>query len=175
VNKVLKVWNWMEKFIVGLLALSATAIAFYAAVMRYTLEKPPDWGEEMATYLLIWAVFIAASTLAGEKGHVAATLLVERFPFKTRRILAILNGLLAMGFCILICILGYKIVAYAFLADQRSLTALRLPLWIPYLSVASGCTLVAIRYGIRIYRLLFFFTPSEIMESHEMSREDKLT
>lgn len=172
-NKLLKGWNWVEKFVIGLLAFFATALAFYGVLMRYIFKIPLDWGEEVIVYMIIWAVFISASLLAEEKGHVAATLLVERFSLKTRRTLAIFNGFLAIGFCVLIAIFGYKIVGQAFLKDERSLTALRFPVWIPYLSVALGCSLVAMKYVIRVYRLLFLFDPSEVLETHELSREEK--
>jgi C4-dicarboxylate transporter DctQ subunit len=170
---ILRGWNWTEKFIVGLLAFSATCLAFYTVIMRYFFKSPPEWGEQVIIYMIIWAVFINASTLAEERGHVAATLLVERFPMKTRRFLAVFNGLVAFGFCLLVSIYGYRIVAITYINDERSLTALRFPLWIPYLSVAAGCTLVALRYVRRVYRLLFRFDTGEIMETHELSREEK--
>ena len=163
----------MEKFIVGLLAFSATLIAFYGVITRYIFRRPPDWAEEIVIYLIIWSVFITASILAAEKGHVAATLIVERFPLKTRRYLAVFNGLVALGFCVAVSFLGYKIVSATYVNDERSLTALRFPVWIPYLSVAAGCTLVALRYALRVYRLVFSFQPSEILETHELSREEK--
>jgi C4-dicarboxylate transporter DctQ subunit len=165
-------WTRTEKFIVGVLAVSATLVAFYGTITRYIFRKPPDWAEEIVIYLIIWAVFITASILAEERGHVAATLLVERFTLKTRRYLAVFNGLVALGFCAVVSIFGYQIVSAAYMNDERSLTALRFPVWIPYLSVAAGCTLVALRYALRVYRLVFFFQPSEIMETHELSREE---
>jgi C4-dicarboxylate transporter DctQ subunit len=164
-------WTRVEKFIVGLLTLSATLIAFYGVITRYVFHNPPDWAEEICIYMIIWAVFITASTLAEEKGHVAATLIVEKFPMKTRRYLAVFNGVVALAFCVAVAYLGFKIVSAAYLNDERSVSALRFPVWIPYLSVATGCTLVALRYAIRVYRLVFSFQPSEILETHELSRE----
>ena len=61
----------------------------------------------------------------------------------------------------------------AYIYDERSLTGLRFPLWSTYLAVAAGCTLVGLRYIIRIYRLIFRFEESEILETHEMSREER--
>lgn len=171
-DKILKRWNFLEKLLVGILALGATGISFYAALMRYAFKKAPDWGEEMATYLLIWAVFITASILAEERGHVVASLLVEWLPLRIRRVLAIFNALLAIGFCLLVSFFGYKLVFHALAIDQRSLSALRLPLWITYLSVSTGCTLIIIKYAIRVYKLIFQFQSKEILEVHEMSRED---
>jgi len=172
VGKIVGVWNRIETILVGVLAGAAVAIAFYGVIMRYIFRAPPHWTEEICIYLIIWAVFLVASTLAEEKGHVAATLLLERFPLKVRRILNVLNGILALGFCWIVGWYGFLIVLKAFGSDHRSPTALRFPLWIAYLSVAAGCTLVGMRYGMRIYRLLFKFQVSEIMETHEMSREE---
>jgi C4-dicarboxylate transporter DctQ subunit len=167
VNRILGGWNQVEKFLVGLLALASVASAFYGVVMRYVFQMTPDWIEEIVIYMVIWAVFLVASTLVEERGHVAATLLVERFPLRTRRFLAMFNAILAFAFCLLIVIFGFHIVGDALLKDARSVTSLRFPLWIPYLSVVVGCALVTIRYIIRIHRLLFHFEISQILEEHE--------
>jgi C4-dicarboxylate transporter DctQ subunit len=172
VNKIVGGWNRVEKFLFGLIGLAAVASAFYGVIMRYVFHAAPYWTEEICIYMIIWAVFIAASTLAEERGHVAATLIVERFSMQVRRILAIFNGILTLGFCGIISWYGFLIVLQTYACGERSPTALRFPLWISYLSVATGCTLVSIRYLIRIYRLLFQFQTSEILESHEMGREE---
>lgn len=171
-HRIVGVWNQVEKFLVGLLALTAVSFSFYGVIMRYSLQTAPDWIEEIVIYMIIWSVFLIASTLAEEKGHVSATLLVERFPLKVRRILAVFNGILSLGFCGVISWYGVRIVVQTYILNERSVTSLRFPLWISYLSVATGCTLVGIRYGIRIYRLLYKFQTADIIESHEMSREE---
>ena len=170
-NKIVGRWNRVEGFLFGFLNLAALASAFYGVIMRYLFRAPPYWTEEVCLYMIIWAVFISASSLAEERGHVAATLLVERFPVQVRRILAVFNGIVCMGFCAIIGWYGFQIVWQTYACDQRSSTAVRFPLWIAYLSVAAGCLLVGIRYGLRIYRLLFRFQESDILETHEMSRE----
>jgi C4-dicarboxylate transporter DctQ subunit len=160
----------VEKFIVGILAISSVLIAFWGTISRYLLRNPPDWAEEIVVYLIIWAGFICASTLAAQKGHVAATLLVERFPMKARRYLAVFNGLAILVFCAIISFLGFKIVSSAYAYDERSLTALRFPLWIPYLSVPIGCSLVFVRYVLHLLRVMFSYQPSEILEVHELDK-----
>ena len=167
-------WNQAEGFLFGFLNLAALAAAFYGVIMRYVFHAPPYWTEEVCLYLIIWAVFIAASTLAEERGHVAATLLVERLPMQVRRILATFSAIICMGFCGFICWYGFQIVWQTYACAQRSSTALRFPLWIAYLAVAAGCLLVGIRYVLRIYRLLFRFQRSDILEAHEMSQEGVL-
>ena len=164
-------WNQVEKTLFGFLNLAALAAAFYGVILRYVFHAAPYWTEEVCIYLIIWAVFLSASTLAQEKGHVGATLLVERFPVQVRRILAVFNGMVCLGFCGIICWYGFQIVWMTYACSQKSSSALRFPLWIAYLAVALGCLLIGIRYTQRIYRLLFRFQKREILENHEMSRE----
>ena len=170
-NNILRQWNRVEQFLFGLLALAALACAFYGVLMRYLFEAPPHWNEEFSIYLIIWAVFITASTLAAENGHVAATLLIEHFPIPVRRVLAVINKFLILGFCLVITWNGFQMVLESYLMDQRSPTALRFPFWIAYLSVTTGCFLISLRSIIQIYRLVFRFQKSDILEGHEMSRE----
>lgn len=171
---LLKAWNWTEKFLTGLLAFLALILAFYGVVMRYVFNSAPEWTDEIIMYLIIWTVFIISSTLAEERGHVGATFVVERFPPKVLRVVEIFTGLLALSFCVLICIGGYQIIYVAYVTEERSLTSLRIPLWIAYLAIPFGGTLIAGRYIKRLYRLLFRFDPSELLGTHEMSHQAQL-
>ncbi len=170
-DKVLKFWNALEKYFVGVVALTATLLAFWGVVARYSFAYSPDWLEEFVVYMIIWSVFIVASTVAEERGHVGATFLVEKLPPTRRRLVEILTALLSLTFCVLICYWGYQIVHVAYITDERSSTIMRYPLWGCYLSLPVGMTLVAARYLKRIYRLVFRFSRSDLLEHHEMSRE----
>ncbi len=169
-EKFLRAWNWMEKFLVGLLAFLATIFTFYSVIMRYGFNFSPEWVEETVMYMIIWSVFIISSTLAEERGHVGASFVVERFPPKARRVVEAFTALLALAFCALICYWGFQIVHLAYVTDERSLTSMRYPLWGAYLSVPVGATLILGRYIKRFYRLLFRFDPSDLLETHEMKR-----
>lgn len=170
-DKIIKQWNKIEGFTFGFLNIAALGVVFYGVVLRYVFQAPPFWTEEVAIYLIIWAVYITASTLAEEKGHVGATLIIERLPVKVRRIIAIFNGFVCLVFCSVISWYGFQIVWQTYECGQKSSTALRFPLWIAYLSVTVGCLLVSMRYSMRIWRLIFRFKKSIILEKHEVSRE----
>lgn len=169
-GEFLKGWNWTEKYIVGLLGLITIILAFTNTVLRYVFSYSPEWMEEIIVYLIIWAAFLIASTLVEERRHVGATFLVEHLPPKMHRIVEVITSILALGFCILVLFLGYKIVHITYVTDERSLTSMRYPLWIFYLALPVGLTLITARYVKRIYRLLFRFDLSELREGDEMSR-----
>lgn len=173
-KNLLKTWNWLEKTLVGVLAFAATMCIFYGVIMRYVFSRSPEWVEEVVIYMIIWAVFIMASTLVEERGHVGATFIVQRFPLLLRRVIEIITGILALGFCVLVSYWGYQVVQVTYLMDERSVTSLRFPLWIAYLSVPAGATLIICRYVKRIYRLVFRFHMTDLQETHEMSRSQEL-
>ncbi|MBW1999643.1 MAG: TRAP transporter small permease [Deltaproteobacteria bacterium] len=172
-GNLVKSWNTTEKLIVGVLSLVATIFAFSSTVLRYCFNYSPEWLEEVIIYLIIWSVFIIASSLAEERRHVSATFLVEHLQPKVRRVVEIITGFLVLGFCILVCFWGYQIVHIAYITDERSLTSSRYPLWIIYLSLPVGLTLVSIRYLRRLYKLLFRFQSVDLLDSHEMTRSDR--
>ena len=157
-------------FLVGVLTFFATMFTFYGVITRYGFSFSPEWIEETVMNMLIWAIFIVASTLVEERGHVGATFIVEKLPPKARRISEIFTGLLALIFCILICYWGFQIVHLAYVTDERSLTSMRYPLWGFYLAVPAGATLIVCRYARRLYRLIFRFDLSDLRETHEMAR-----
>lgn len=170
-KNIIEKWNQVENFLVGFLAIAAVLFVFYGMLGRYVLRAAPDWIEEAAIYMLIWSVYLVASILVAENGHVGATFFVEHFPLKVRRTLEIFISILALGFCVIVIWYGLQIVFQIYIAGQKSSTSLRFPLWIPYLAVPVGYILVGMRYMIRMYRLIFKFQVSEIIASHEMSRE----
>ncbi|OPY90305.1 MAG: Tripartite ATP-independent periplasmic transporter [Syntrophaceae bacterium PtaU1.Bin231] len=170
-DQFVKKWNQIELFLVGVLTLTALTGVVYATFGRYVLRSPSDWPEEVIVYMIIGAVFLAASSLVDRNGHVAATLVVERFPMNVRRVLAVFNAVVALVFCAVVLWYGINIVMLNYNANQLSNTSLRFPLWIPYLSIPTGCFLMTMRYLIRLWRLLFRFQMSDILEHHEMSRE----
>lgn len=169
-KKLVKAWNWLEQFLVGVLAFSAIIVTLYSVFMRYVLNNAPEWVEEIVTYMIIMAVYIIASTLAEERGHVGATFIVDRFPKKYRRIIEIINGALSLIFFLVVMYLGVKIIRVTLMTGESSMSSMRFPMWITYLSVPLGASLLSLRSIKRLYRLLFRFTPEDLKESHELSR-----
>jgi len=106
VNNIIKRWNWVEKTLVGILIFSATLISFYTVMTRYCSTILPT-GRGSDHLPIIW-VFLSLQPAGREREHVAATLLVERFPSKCADswLFSTPPGLC---FCVLIFIFGLKL------------------------------------------------------------------
>jgi C4-dicarboxylate transporter, DctQ subunit len=174
-SKTLRVWDALELYLTGLLALLAVAAAFYQVILRYFFNRAPEWAEESVLYLIIWAVFIIASKLVREDRHVGADFIVQKLPPNIQRGVSVGTSILALLFCIFVVIYGTQIVTVALGIDERSTTRLRFPLWIAYLSVPFGCTLISLSYVYRLYLLIFKFETTMVSQAGHEDKRAKIT
>ncbi|MCC7166326.1 MAG: TRAP transporter small permease [Rhodospirillales bacterium] len=168
---MLALWNTVERWLVGVLAGAALALAFYAMTMRYVAPRlSPDWSDEVVIFLILWAVFLAGSALVREERHVRADLVVRLLAPAQQRWIEAVNSLAALIFCALLAGWGWAATEDARLLGERTVSTLHLPMWIYYLCLPTGCALMTLRYGQRLYRLLFAHEPDAFLgreRSHE--------
>lgn len=158
-EQLLKSWDAFEIYASGVLATVALSFAFYQVIMRYAFNNAPEWAEESVLYLIIWSVLIIASKLVRDNEHIGADLLLRALPKKYERYLEIGIALMAIAFCIFVIYYGFKIVSITYAMDERSTTRLRFPMWIAYLAIPSGTSLICFSYVYRIYSLIFSRRP----------------
>ena len=168
-QKLLNTWGRLEEFFVGLFTFAAAMITLYAVFMRYVMRAAPEWSEEVAIYLIIYAVYIVSSTLQEERGHVGATFFIELFPLPVRRWVEVITTVIGLIFSVIIVYYGIYIVHATFSMGEVSETSLRFPLWISYAAVPFGIALLTLRLIRRLWFLLFRFSP-DLLEGEFDSR-----
>ena len=99
VARILAVWDWVERIVVGLLGAVALGIAVVQVFGRYiTPAHAINWGEEVIVYIAVWAVMIAGSQLARTDGHVRPDLVLRLLPPGAQRWVEMFNCVVAIGF-----------------------------------------------------------------------------
>lgn len=160
-SRILVVWDLIEETLVGLLGLLALAIGVWQVAGRYLVPgRSISYGEEVAVYLIVWAIMIVASQLVRRDGHVRPDLVLRMIPARAQRFVEAGNCLLGFGFSAGLAWYGWQIVETALLIDEHSSTDLQFPMWIYYLSLPAGAGLMAVRYLIRFLRFTIFHDPS---------------
>jgi len=82
---------------VAILCFTAMFAGFILqVVMRYGLNSPLDWTQELCVVLYLFGVFWTAAFLLRERDHVAFTVLYDLAPSRVQRIMAAI-GALAIG------------------------------------------------------------------------------
>ncbi|GKX54778.1 hypothetical protein SOASR030_08900 [Leminorella grimontii] len=95
----------------GLLILTLglmSAFIIIQVVMRYVFQSSLAWSEEFIRWLFVWFIWIGISYGFKLKKHVSIPLIVDLFPDKIRKGIAIFTQLSMAVFFIFLCYYSYK-------------------------------------------------------------------
>ena len=161
---MLDAWNRIERLLTGLFGLAALAIGTYAVIGRYVDQRIAfTYGEEVVVYLMVGAVFLAASQLVRTDGHVRPDIFLRLLSPQGQRRVESFNCCVAILFCAGLAWYGWQIVTTSYGLDERSETGLQFPMWIYYAALPAGGGLMTLRYASRLYRYLFRFDPQKMV------------
>ena len=171
-TRILAVWDWVERIIIGVLGAAALGIAVVQVFGRYiTPAHSITWGEEVIVYIAVWAVMIAGSQLVSTDGHVRPDLVLRLLRPGAQRWVEICNCIVAIGFTFGMVWYGWQVVDTAQMLDQRSSSDLQFPLWIYYAALPTGGLLMLMRYVIRLLRYAFLFDPATMTVGRAIAHE----
>ena len=127
----------VERVIAMILIAAMTLVIAAAVVFRYFFHAPLFWANEASIFMMAWITFIGGSLGLKYKSQASITFLVDRLSIKGKRILAIVSYIIILIFMAILLYLSYE---WVFLASDQKSTSMRIPMWIPYLSVPVGLT-----------------------------------
>lgn len=161
----MKVLNFIESALSGILFLLGIGISLYSVFMRYVMGASQSWATEVYTMLLVWAIFIGFSTALKEDKHIAIELFYDRFGPTMKKVSQAIIFLIGIGFSIFIIWTGFNMVLTAY--DQQIKTIdLGFPIWINYLIMPIAGVLLLIRFCEKAYR--YFVKHEEITHGGDL-------
>lgn len=84
--------------LVGVLLFATMFGAFLLqVVMRYAVNRPLGWTEELSLVAYVWGIFWACAFMAGRREHVAFDLLYAGLPDRGKRLCAVAGTVLVGG------------------------------------------------------------------------------
>ena len=119
----------LEKVIMIPLFLIGMVISLYGVIMRYILNNPIHWIEEIFALTLVWSIFIGFSTALKSDNHIALDLLYSILPKKIQSLLDLIGYAIGIMFSSFFIYYGLLMVIEAYKIGGVSLDA-QLPLWI---------------------------------------------
>jgi TRAP-type C4-dicarboxylate transport system permease small subunit len=130
---------------IALAAIAIIASMFlivYSVVMRYALNQPVAWVDELVGYLLVATVMLAAADTLLEGEHIAVDIVTERLSSRGRRF-TLLGGLVAVAAsAVLLAVEGVDMVRFSKMVGLMSNGYMAVPMWIPQLLVPIGAVLM---------------------------------
>jgi TRAP-type C4-dicarboxylate transport system permease small subunit len=130
----------------ALLIALAVLVICDIVVERFILGLTTIWQIDVVTYSIVGATFVGSSYVLMTRGHVNVDILPLHLGPRARYWLALITGLLALAFCIVIFVLCTAYWYEAYSERWLSNTVWRARLWIPYLSLPIGLGLLILQY-----------------------------
>lgn len=152
INKVL---DHLEEWLIAFLIAAATLLIFVAVVHRYLAGVPYvqdymvrinlSWAQELCIFMFVWMAKFGAAYGVRTGIHVGVDVVLRKLkgrPYQALVLFGLLAGALFTG---TIAALGGNFVWHMAHTDQTS-SDLEVPMWIAYLCVPLGSSLMSYRF-----------------------------
>jgi len=151
---VSKIMKGLDRFLfvaIGFLLAAMVVDVAIQAFFRYVIENPPTWTEELARFLFAWQIFLGAGLAFGRGSHIVVDALLMVLPSGGRRLLAVVTGVIALGFLAVLIWLGIRMVQ---LTSDTYSTAMHLNMGVVYASLPFGAAISAMYVVIHLVNVV---------------------
>lgn len=148
-----KLWGYLEEILAGFFFVVGIALIFYGVVMRYALNDPQAWVEELARYSIIWGTFLGFGLALRHNQHIQVDILYDKLKPSMKRILDLVATGLSIIFCIIYTYYGFVLVENRFSSGMVSLD-IGIPMWVVYLVLPLSGVLFLARFIERLVNIL---------------------
>ena len=144
----------LDLVISGIALIVLIILTFLGSLMRYIINKPIIWQEEVQIGLAIWVIFFGASAAFRYSNHIAIDMIVDMFPKNIQKIIEVLIAIVTISVLFFMLINGKNLVLQ-FIKTNRSTNILHIPSQYIYSAIPLGCFLMIINYIIAEIKIIF--------------------
>lgn len=153
IRKLGKIFNAYEKNVLIISLAVMVIVIFMQVVMRYVFNNSLSWSEEFARYLFVWFSWIGVSAGFKDNEHLRVELLsmslVKRGFLKSDELLTIFVSVIWLATTLIVTYYGFIMVSKQI--EMNVLTpAMKLPVWIAYLSIPACSLILGIRLIVKV-------------------------
>jgi C4-dicarboxylate transporter DctQ subunit len=127
----------------ALLVLVSLGLVGYSVLMRYFLNRPIPWVDELVGYLLVGLVMLAAADALRRGEHIAVDLVTGRLGPRGRQVSEAVGLVAVLAVGIALVIGGWQTAAFSALLGIRSTGYLAMPIHLPQALVPVGGALLS--------------------------------
>ena len=149
IKKVEAIIETIEEWVLSVSVIAMSVILVLGVIMR-TLNKSLTYTEELGTFTLIIVSFFGIGYCVRKNRHISMTIVFDMVPDKVKKISMIINSFVSMIVMIILFVLSLKYIIAVYSMGNVS-AALRIPMWIYYLSIPIGFFIGAAEYARTFY------------------------
>jgi len=152
--------GWVAAFCMAAAALIVTE----GVIVRKVLGISTIWQIEASVFLLIFTVFAGAPFVQKNEHHLNVDLLIIHLSPRTREIILIAVSILSCLIAGLLAWYAWPMWWESVIGNEHSESLWGPPLWIPYLFLPLGMTLLFFQYIVYIYGKIISLKRGEIIK-----------
>ena len=131
-----------------------TFSVIYEVIARSIFNKPTIWSLEIVTYMISCVAFFGSAYVLRINKHLEINLFTKILPIKIRLFFNLIANIIAFIFCFIAFYYGCKLINLSYILGVVSVSELRVPLWIPQMTVPIGFFALSLEFLVRILRLI---------------------
>lgn len=154
-NHIDKLVSRLSNFlqILALIALVIlTTSVIYEVVARSILDRPTIWSIEVVTYMISIVAFFGSAHVLRINRHLEINLLTNLLNHKLNKIMNFFSNFIALCFCLITFYYGCKLTYLSYILGVVSESELRIPQWLPQLTVPIGFFALSLEFLIRLIK-----------------------
>ena len=122
----------------SLLVLVTILIVVYSVFMRYVINIPQTWTDELVGYFLVATVMFGVAETLRKNDHIAVDLISAKLNSKNRRYVNIWGMIAVILLSMAMFYSSYQMVGFSYSVNLISDGYVEVPMWIPQFSLLIG-------------------------------------
>lgn len=143
------------------------ALVSYSVAMRYLLNAPKPWVDEVVGFLLVGSVMFAVAEALRRGEHISIDLLTEKLGPRAKRAAAVFGLLAVLATAAALAWEGWETVAFARMLGLMTEGYVTLPLWLLQLMIPLGGALLLLACLAELLRIAAGLPPAASRRPHE--------
>jgi TRAP-type C4-dicarboxylate transport system permease small subunit len=139
----------------ALLVLILLALTACAIFMRYFMNKPLVWGDQLLGYLLVAFVMLGLTEAYRNGTHISIDMVVDKLQGRLNRLRWIWSDFCVLLLALVVGISTYESISFARLFGSYSSGAIQIQTWVPQVPVLLGAGLMGLFALTRLIGRLF--------------------
>ena len=174
-----RILNHLEEWLITFLIAAATLVIFFAVVHRflsgipviqdYTVRLDVSWAQELCIFMFVWMAKFGAAYGVRTGIHVGVDVVIRKLTGQPQKLLVLFGLLSGALFTAIVASLGANFVWHMAHTDQTS-ADLEVPMWIVYLCVPLGSSLMSYRF----LQVAYSFAKTGELPHHDHSHVEGL-
>jgi len=134
--------------VAAFLFIAMLGIGFTSVILRYIVQFPLAWTEEILSFMMAWGIFLGGGTIVRRYSHIRLSFFAEKL-FGVRRapvIWTALENLVGLGATTFIAYQGYRWMLFSYRTGAQGIGDIPYPFWVVRIVVLIGLGLMGLFY-----------------------------